>query len=77
MRFGVTFAFLKKPASGLVVWLSLRSSRPRTSAMYPSFSSVRLPTTTTGPASMTVTRVTLPSGSKSWVEPSFRPKMPG
>src|SRR5512134_3568262 len=76
-RVGGTPAFSWCPRAGLFARLAARAStKPICTASYPSLSAVFRWTTTHGPASMTVTGVTVPSSEKTWVIPIFLPISP-
>src|ERR1700749_4099262 len=75
-RRGVTPAFSKRPATGLVTLGGLISPKPIWTAEYPSLSGVRTAVTTHGPACTTVTGTTCPVSSKTWVMPSLVPRIP-
>src|SRR6201986_2275340 len=75
-RRGVTPAFSKRPATGLVTLGGLISPKPIWTAEYLSLSGVRTAVTTQGPACTTVTGTTCPVSSKTWVMPSLVPRIP-
>src|SRR4051795_13431497 len=70
-------ALARWPRSAFVILRSATGSHASWTASYPSASGVRTATTGHGPASITVTGVTVPlSSSKSCVMPSFLPTRP-
>src|SRR5204863_268436 len=77
MRVGGTLDFSKCPRDGLfAVRPPFFSTRPTCADSYLSRSLERNWTMTHGPAAMTVTGITVPSGSKTWVMPTFLPMSP-
>src|SRR6201986_2418275 len=75
-RRGVTPAFSKRPATGLVTLRGLISPKPIWTAEYLSFSGGGPAVTTHGPACTSVTGTTCPVSSKTWVMPSLVPRIP-
>src|SRR5512139_2114202 len=76
-RVGGTPAFSWCPRWGLLARFAARgSTKPSWTDSYPSLPAVLRCTTTQGPASMTVTGVTVPSSAKTWVMPTFLPIKP-
>src|SRR5512139_2316387 len=69
-------AFWKCPSMGLSTLCALAAPKPIWTASYPSRWAVFRWITVHGPASITVTGMTFPSVSNTWVIPSFFPNIP-